>query len=160
MNARSSFTFSSLALALGLALAACSDGGGSGSSTSSSSSGGDTTSSSSSSGGSKNDIEVGKAFTMENGCAGCHSADFSGGKAAFMGVYPANLTPDKETGIGDWTDDQIKKAVKEGVDDEGKQLCASMPKFATATDEQLTGLVAYLRSLPAVNKETMEGTCK
>lgn len=155
MNARSSFTFSSFALALGLALAAC--GGGSDSSTSSTSSGGEATTSSGSATG---DVEAGKAFVEAHACAGCHSPNLAGGTAAQMGVYPPNLTPDKDTGLGNWSDDEIKKAVKEGVDDEGKQLCATMPRVPDATDKELTGLVAYLRSIPAVNKATMEGTCK
>jgi mono/diheme cytochrome c family protein len=162
MNARSSFILSSFALAFGLAVAAC-GGGDSGSSSSGTSTTGSTggdTSSSSGSGSAAGDVAAGKTFATDKGCSGCHSPDFSGGMAAFMGVYPSNITPDMTTGIGGWTDDQIKMAVKTGKNNKGGQLCASMPKLADATDKQLTDLVAFLRSLSAVNKATKAGTCK
>ncbi|APR76697.1 Hypothetical protein A7982_02044 [Minicystis rosea] len=74
-------------------------------------------------------------------------------------MYGANLTPDMATGIGGWTDEQIKTAIKTGVDDEGQDLCSSMTRFSALSDQDLSDIVAYLRSIPAVDNAVQEGTC-
>jgi mono/diheme cytochrome c family protein len=63
-----------------------------------------------------------------------------------------NLTPDKETGLGNWTDDEIARAIREGVDKDGRTLFPIMPydNFRHMSDEDLASIVVYLRSLPAV----------
>jgi hypothetical protein len=79
-------------------------------------------------------------------------------------AYAANLTPDEETGLAaDWTTDMIANAILNGVDDEGKTLCAPMPKFAGApynmTLDEAKAIVAYLRTLPPVKNEIGESMC-
>ncbi|MDB4977592.1 MAG: putative diheme cytochrome c-553 [Myxococcaceae bacterium] len=91
-------------------------------------------------------VAAGLALTKTNICTSCHQADYAG-----LGFYP-NITPDPDTGIGDWTDQQIKDAVTKGVDDEGKDLCALMQRYKFTATQQ-NDLVAFLRSLPAVNKD-------
>lgn len=69
-------------------------------------------------------------------------------------VTPPNLTPDKATGIGEWTDAEIEAALREGKRRGGGQLNPLMP-YATAfyayTDEDIAAVIAYLRSIPAVD---------
>jgi len=67
----------------------------------------------------------------------------------------ANITPDRETGIGGWTDAQIKNAIVKGVRPDGTKLIPLMPfeAYAKMTASDLDSIVAYLRSLkPVANK--------
>jgi len=70
-------------------------------------------------------------------------------------VFSRNITPDKETGIGNWTDDEIKKAMTEGIDKEGKQLIPLMPYpyLKNMTADDVDAVVAYLRTIPSVKKK-------
>src|SRR5262245_51355558 len=68
------------------------------------------------------EIARGKALTVAGDCASCHTADaakpFAGGKrieTPFGGVYSPNLTPDRETGLGGWSDDEFYSALRFGV---------------------------------------------
>lgn len=63
-----------------------------------------------------------------------------------------NITPDSETGVGRWTDDELARAIREGVDREGHTLFPMMPysRYRHMSDEDLASVVVYLRSLPAV----------
>lgn len=105
-------------------------------------------------------------------CVGCHSPhafdrfglpvppgrELSGGITwdASMGfpgrVMAANLTPDVETGLGAWTDGEILRAIREGVDRHGKALFPIMPyeHLRTMSDEDAKAVVVYLRSLKPV----------
>jgi mono/diheme cytochrome c family protein len=67
-------------------------------------------------------------------------------------VVVPNITPDKETGIGNWTDGEKIRAIREGVDKDGKALFPMMPyeQFRHMSDEDVQSLVAYLNSLPAI----------
>ncbi len=70
------------------------------------------------------------------------------------GVISANITPDKATGIGAWTDREIKLALTTGVRPNGDRLAPPMPwyYFKNMTDADLDAIVAWLRSLkPVVN---------
>lgn len=64
----------------------------------------------------------------------------------------ANLTPDKETGLGNWTDAQIKKAITDGVSANGAKLRPPMPfgYYKNISNEDMDAIVAYLRSLKPV----------
>ncbi len=67
-------------------------------------------------------------------------------------IYATNLTPDKETGIGDWTDGEVVRAVREGVSKDGHALFPLMPypNFREMSDADVQSVVAYLRSLKPV----------
>ena len=67
-------------------------------------------------------------------------------------VYPANITPDDETGIGTWTDQQIANAIRAGIGRHGDQRIASMPwqGYARISDDDVDAIVSYLRSIKAV----------
>jgi mono/diheme cytochrome c family protein len=70
-------------------------------------------------------------------------------------VYAPNITPDAETGTGAWSDDQLARAIREGVGHNGRALFPFMPysDFRHMSDEDLASVVVYLRSLPPVHKE-------
>lgn len=61
----------------------------------------------------------------------------------------ANLTPDPETGLGQWTDGEILRAVREGVDRNGNAIFPIMPygHFRSMSDEDAKSIVVYLRTL-------------
>jgi mono/diheme cytochrome c family protein len=63
-----------------------------------------------------------------------------------------NITPDPETGIGTWTDDQLARAIREGIGRNGETLFPLMPysHFRHMTDEDLASIVVYLRSLALI----------
>jgi hypothetical protein len=66
----------------------------------------------------------------------------------------SNLTSDKETGMGNWTDDQIKISVTTGTRHDGSRMLPypmPWPDYATMTPDDLNALVAFLRSLPPVS---------
>ena len=67
-------------------------------------------------------------------------------------VTAGNLTPDPETGIGNLTDDQLARGIREGISHDGRTLFPIMPyeKFRSMTDEDLAAIVVYLRSLKPV----------
>jgi mono/diheme cytochrome c family protein len=67
-------------------------------------------------------------------------------------VVASNITPDKEHGIGTWTDDQIVGAITRGVSADGRRLAPPMSNragiYSRITERDLSDLIAYLRSLP------------
>ena len=67
-------------------------------------------------------------------------------------VVAPNLTPDAETGVGKWTDDQLARAIREGIGHDGRALFPFMPytKFKVMSDEDLASVIVYLRSLTPV----------
>ena len=107
-------------------------------------------------------------------CGNCHTAksptgepiarrNLAGGLSfsppPFIGVA-SNITPDRETGIGAWSDDEIKRAIVKGVrPDHGRlastQLAVVMATsfFKALTPSDLDAVVAYLRSIPVVRNE-------
>jgi mono/diheme cytochrome c family protein len=113
-------------------------------------------------------IDRGKYLVTLASCNDCHTPgallgkpDFSralsGSEVGFaipgLGVFAGpNLTPDKETGLGNWTDDQIISAITAGVHPGGRRLAPIMPWQALAhlTSDDVHAIVAYLRSLPPV----------
>jgi len=76
-------------------------------------------------------------------------------EGAWGTVVSSNLTPDRETGIGQWSDGEIKTAIRKGVRPDGTRLKGPMPisHYATITDEDVDAIVAYLRSLPPLKTE-------
>jgi mono/diheme cytochrome c family protein len=68
--------------------------------------------------------------------------------------FTANLTPDKETGLGEWTFEQFVQALRTGRHQgKGRPILPPMPYFnhAKATDEDLASIFAYLQSIPAIH---------
>ena len=67
-------------------------------------------------------------------------------------IRSRNITSDPETGIGAWSDDEVKRAITQGINKSGKQLVPPMPYpyFKTLSAEDLDALVAWVRTLPPV----------
>lgn len=103
-------------------------------------------------------------------CHNCHtprgptgfdvSRLLSGGSQIFddpaFKVSGANITPDKQTGIGSWTDAQLKSFLLSGIKPDGVVAAPIMPTafYPVLTPRDLNALVAYLRSVPAIRRET------
>jgi mono/diheme cytochrome c family protein len=66
-----------------------------------------------------------------------------------------NITPDKETGAGSWTDDMLARAIREGVGHDGRALSLPMywSSFRQLSDEDLASVVVYLRTIPPVKNK-------
>jgi mono/diheme cytochrome c family protein len=109
--------------------------------------------------------EIGAQFVQQRNCAMCHqaagAATLSGSDIAVKDTfaYPANLTPDRTTGIGGWADEQIIRAFRYGVDNAGAELCPTMPRFDSIGDVEAGAIVAYLRSLPSVTRTIPPSLC-
>ena len=67
-------------------------------------------------------------------------------------VFAPNLTPDKESGAGNWTDDMLARAIREGVGHDGRALFGIMPfaHYRNMPDEDLASIIVYLRTLRPV----------
>lgn len=107
-------------------------------------------------------VKRGEYLARAGDCAACHNAPggkpFAGGyafKLPFGTIYSSNITPDKETGIGGWTDEQIAAAITTGKRPDGRQLAPIMnyAAFTYMTKEDVAAVVAYLRSIPPVKNE-------
>jgi mono/diheme cytochrome c family protein len=80
--------------------------------------------------------------------------DMTGVGPGFGFAYGSNLTADKATGLGAWSDGQIVRAFREGVDQDGRLLFPIMESqmYQGISDEDALAIVAYMRTFPAVNK--------
>jgi mono/diheme cytochrome c family protein len=86
-------------------------------------------------------------------------AGVNAGQESFPGkLCIRNITPDVETGIGGWTDGEVIRAVREGVDHNGEGLFPIMPYFIYkyVSDADMEAVVAYLRSMDAVTSDFPE----
>lgn len=105
-------------------------------------------------------VDRGRYLTRAADCAGCHTAPggtpFAGGRAfklPFGVLYAPNITPDRATGIGAYTDAQWVRMLHEGVSRGGKHLYPVMPypSYTRMTREDALAIKAYLFSRPAVH---------
>ena len=113
-------------------------------------------------------VARGKYLVTIGGCQDCHTPGHFLGKPDMARVlggsevgfdmpglgtfYGPNLTPDKETGLGKWTDAQVVTALRTGVRPDGRVLAPIMPwrALGVLSDQDAGAVVAYLRSLPPV----------
>jgi mono/diheme cytochrome c family protein len=95
-------------------------------------------------------------------CAACHTrkggAFMAGGRALetpFGTFYSPNLTPDPQTGIGNWTFEAFARALRHGLSPEGKPYYPAFPftSYAAIADQDLADLWTYLRSVTPVHQE-------
>src|ERR1700721_4003749 len=100
-------------------------------------------------------------------CMVCHTAhggtEYAGGFAftlPFGTIYSTNITPDKETGIGNYTDQDFLNAIDRGVRFDGANLYPAMPfaYYTYISDADALAIKAYLFSLPAVRAVVPENT--
>jgi mono/diheme cytochrome c family protein len=113
-------------------------------------------------------VARGKYLAQLGGCSHCHTPGYFSGKADMtrelggsdvgfdapgLGVFVGpNLTPDNDTGLGAWTQQQIVTAIRTGVRPDGRILAPVMPwsSFATLTDADAYNIAEFLKSLPPV----------
>ncbi|KEC75912.1 cytochrome c protein [Rhizobium leguminosarum bv. phaseoli CCGM1] len=116
-------------------------------------------------------VARGEYLVTIGGCNDCHTPGYFFGKpdsARFLGgsdvgfeipgqgvFVGRNITPDKETGIGSWTREQIVTALQAGQRPDGRQLAPIMPWHALAqlTDEDVTAIAVFLQSLKPVSNQ-------
>jgi mono/diheme cytochrome c family protein len=116
-------------------------------------------------------VERGKYLVNIASCNDCHTPGYFLGKpdmARFLGgsevgfeipglgtFHGPNLTPDKATGLGSWTDSQIVAALQTGVRPDGRMLAPIMPwhAFAGLIKDDVSAIVAFLRSIPPVSNK-------
>ncbi len=112
---------------------------------------------------SKDTIAKGKALAVVGDCAGCHTAGpskpFAGGKridTPFGAIYSANLTPDRDSGIGQWTDEQFLRAMRDGTRPDGSRYYPAFPypHFTKMTRDDVLAIRAFLATLAPVPNPT------
>ena len=105
-------------------------------------------------------IERGRYLATVGDCVACHSAPnkkpFAGGLAIetpFGVLVSPNITPDAETGIGKWNDDEFVRAMREGIGRHGEYLYPAFPypNFTKATRDDVLAIKAYLNTLDPVD---------
>jgi len=112
-------------------------------------------------------------FNSAAGCIDCHSEHDPNGQDHLVlptmqgsgtvmplsdlpgRVVAPNLTSDPETGAGTWSDDQLARAIREGIGHDGRALFPLMPyeHYKRMSDEDLAAVVVYIRSLPPIHHE-------
>jgi len=107
-------------------------------------------------------IERGRYLAQLGDCVACHTTEkgtpMAGGRALetpFGKLYSTNITPDKETGIGNYSFEQFDRAMRKGVAADGHNLYPAMPypSYAKMTGEDMQALYAYLmQGLAAVSQ--------
>src|SRR6202142_633168 len=104
-------------------------------------------------------VARGRLLTDPAACGSCPTADpskpFAGGKRIdppFGGIYSANLTPDRDTGLGAWSDDDFVRALRYGVAPDGSRYYPAFPypHFTKMIRPDVLAIRAYLETLPPV----------
>ena len=112
-------------------------------------------------------VKRGEYLARAADCFACHTVSrdrlFAGGLALplpFGTLYSTNITPDKDTGIGDYTDQDFLNAVQRGIRRDGARLYPAMPfpSYTLMTDANVLAIKAYLFSVPAVHAENLPNT--
>jgi mono/diheme cytochrome c family protein len=116
-------------------------------------------------------IARGEYLVTIAGCNDCHTPGYFFGKPDMerflggsdvgfeipgLGVFAGrNITPDKETGIGSWTPEQIATAIQSGIRPDGRVLAPIMPwqDFAHLTKDDAMAIAAFLQSVKPVNNK-------
>jgi len=123
-------------------------------------------------------VEAGSQAVVKRKCVDCHTGTAGklagvttsiAGQASGIELYPPNLTPDFETGLGDpnepdlgkrgFNDAQLAAAIRTGYDRTNQKLCPQMDHFANMTDYEVYSIVKYLRSLPPMKNKVPRSVC-
>lgn len=109
-------------------------------------------------------IKRGEYLAKLGDCISCHT-DVKAGTPPYAGglpidtpfgtIYSLNITPDKKTGIGNWTEEDFIHALKKGRDPQGRNYFPVFPYvfFANVTDDDARALYTYFMNIPAVDME-------
>jgi mono/diheme cytochrome c family protein len=113
-------------------------------------------------------VERGRYLSILSDCASCHTVPqknqpFAGGRpieTPFGSIVAPNVTPDMETGIGSWTDDQFDNAVRKGIGRNGERLYPAMPfnAYTKMSREDVLAIRAYLDTVTAVYSPVVANT--
>jgi len=113
-------------------------------------------------------VDRGRYLSILSDCASCHTVPqknqpFAGGRpieTPFGKIVAPNITPDMETGIGSWTDDQFDNAVRKGIGRNGERLYPAMPfnAYTKMSREDVLAIRAYLNTLTAVYNPVVANT--
>ena len=112
-------------------------------------------------------VKRGEYLARAADCMVCHTtpggAPYAGGleiRLPFGAIYTTNITPDKDTGIGKYSDADFLNAVQRGVRSDGTRLYPAMPypSYTFMTDADALAIKAYLFSLPGVHAENRADT--
>jgi mono/diheme cytochrome c family protein len=105
-------------------------------------------------------IERGRYLAVASDCVSCHTipgsnSPFAGGRAIetpFGDIVAPNITPDRETGLGAWSDDEFEAAVRKGVRRDGSPLYPAMPynAYTKMSRDDVQAIHAYLSSVTPV----------
>lgn len=104
---------------------------------------------------------LGAYLTRAGNCMGCHTAKggepFAGGRqlSTSFGVFVTpNITPDNETGLGQWTEDDFWQAIHQGKSRDGRLLYPAFPytEYTKVTRQDANAIFAYFQSLPPVSQ--------
>jgi mono/diheme cytochrome c family protein len=112
-------------------------------------------------------VQRGEYLVHAGGCITCHTDQDNAGeylaggralKTRFGTFYTPNITPDVETGIGGWSDEDFVRAFREGVTPRGENLYPVFPytSYTGVTREDLLAIKAYLFSLPPAHQPNRE----
>ena len=103
--------------------------------------------------------ERGRYLFTVGSCALCHTNDGSGGFKVswkpFGTLWSRNLTSDRDTGLGAWTDAQIARAIRSGVSRNGHALHwqgMTWDQLSNLEEEDLRAIIAYVRLLSPINR--------
>lgn len=91
----------------------------------------------------------GRTLYAARACNGCHGSTGQGNTTG------PNITGSKTAGIGEWSRDEFRKAVRESVGRNGMPLCSTMPPYPNLTEQQVADLFAFL--LAEVNDTPQRG---
>jgi mono/diheme cytochrome c family protein len=113
-------------------------------------------------------IERGRYLAVLSDCASCHTVPgsnqpFAGGRAIetpFGNIVAPNITPDPETGIGSWSDEQFDAAVRKGIGRNGSHLYPAMPynAYTKMSRDDVLAIRAYLNTLVPVRNAVEANT--
>jgi mono/diheme cytochrome c family protein len=113
-------------------------------------------------------VDRGRYLSILSDCASCHTVPqknqpFAGGRpieTPFGKIVAPNITPDMETGVGSWTDDQFDNAVRKGIGRNGERLYPAMPfnAYTKMSREDVLAIRAYLNTLTAVFNPVVANT--
>lgn len=104
-------------------------------------------------------VQKGEVLASAGDCAGCHTVrggqPYAGGSPTvtrFGTVYSTNITPDRKTGIGGWSEAAFERAMRHGVRRDGAHLFPAFPyaHFSKLTDSDVSALYAFIMTRPPV----------
>ncbi|MGF6994219.1 c-type cytochrome [Paraburkholderia sp. GAS32] len=105
-------------------------------------------------------VKRGEYLARAGDCVACHTADkarpFAGGlpiNTPFGTIVTPNITPDPDTGIGQWSDADFLRAMHEGVGKSGERLYPAFPyaEYTKVTDQDVLAIRAYLNTLTPIH---------